>query len=106
MGMRIGALSGIFGFLATTILWVILFAKNNQEFRTIFAEQMEKSMAQNPDPRAQDMARQFTAYVNTPEGLATFFVFALVIMAVVYVIFSAAGGALGASMFTRRRGQR
>ena len=49
------------------------------------------------------MARQFMGYVNTPEGLATFFVFALVIMAIVYVVFSAAGGALGASMFARRR---
>jgi hypothetical protein len=106
MGMRIGALSGMFGFVATTILWVILFTKDNQEFRTVFAEQMEKSVAQNPDPRTQDMARQFIGYMNTPEGLATVFVLGLVVMAVVYVIFSAAGGALGASMFARRRGQR
>ena len=103
VGMRIGALSGVFGFLATTVLWVILFAKNSRELRTVFAEQMEKSIAQNPDPRAQDMARQFVSYLNTPEGLATFFVLGLVIMAVVYVVFSAAGGALGASMFARRR---
>lgn len=104
--MRIGALSGVFGFVVTTILWVVLFAKNNQELRTVFAEQMEKSIAQNPDPRTQDAARQFVGYLNTPQGLATFFVLGLVIMAVVYVVFSAAGGALGASMFARRRNQR
>lgn len=106
MGMRIGALSGVFGFVVTTVLWVVMFAKNSQKFRTIFAEQMEKSLAQNPDPRTQDAARQFMDYVNTPEGLATFFMVALVMMAVFYVIFSAAGGALGASMFARRRNQR
>lgn len=106
VGMRIGALSGVFGFLVTTILWVVMFVKDNQKFRTVFTEQMEKSLAQNPDPRTQDTARQFMEYVNTPEGLATFFMFALVIMAVVYVVFSAAGGALGASMFARRRNSR
>ena len=44
--------------------------------------------------------------MNTPEGLATAFVLGLVVMAVVYVVFSAAGGALGASMFARQRRQR
>jgi hypothetical protein len=105
MGMRIGALSGLFGFLATTILWVILFTKDNQEFRTVFAEQMEKSIARNPDANAQQVGHQIISYMNTPEGLATVFVLGLVVMAVVYVVFSAAGGALGASMFARRRGQ-
>jgi len=106
MGMRIGALSGVFGFLATTVLWVILFTKDNQEFRTVFAEQMEKSTGRNPDPHAQEVGRQFINYMNTLEGLATVFVLGLVVMAVVYVVFSAAGGALGASMFVRRRSQR
>jgi hypothetical protein len=41
--------------------------------------------------------------LNTPQGLATFFVLILVIMAVAFVIFSAAGGALSASILTRRR---
>jgi len=46
------------------------------------------------------------ANLNTPAGLATFFVLVLVLMAVVFVVFSAAGGALGASMFVRRRDMR
>jgi hypothetical protein len=41
--------------------------------------------------------------LNTPQGLATFLVLCLIIMAVAFVVFSAAGGALGASMFSRRR---
>jgi hypothetical protein len=106
MGMRIGALSGAIGFLATTVWWVFLFTRNSKELRTVFAEQMEKAIAQNPDPHAQEAGRQVISYLNTPEGLATAFVVAIVVMAVVFIMFSAAGGALGASMFARRRSQR
>ena len=103
MGMRIGAVSGAIGYVATTIWSVFRFASNSQEFRTALQEQMEKSLAANPDPRAQEIMRQFMGNLNTPQGLATFFVLVMAIMAVVFVIFSAAGGALGASMFARRR---
>ena len=106
MGMRIGALSGAIGFLATTIWWMFLFTKDSQEIRTVFAEQMEKAIKQNPDPHAQEAGRQIMNYLNTPEGLATAFVLSIVVMAVVFVVFSSAGGALGASIFARRRNQR
>lgn len=103
MGMRIGAAAGAIGYLATTIWSVLSFASNSQEFRAAMQAQIDKSLANNPDPRAQEIMRQFVGNLNTPQGLATFFVLILVIMAVVFVIFSAAGGALGASMFGRRR---
>ena len=103
MGMRIGAVSGVVGFVVTTIWSVVRFAANSQEFRTALQEQMNKSIASNPDPRAQEIMRQFMTNLNTPQGLAIFFVLMLVIMAIVFVIFSAAGGALGASIFARRR---
>jgi hypothetical protein len=103
MGMRIGAASGVIGYVATTIWSVLRFASNSQEFRTAMQEQMDKSLAANPDPRAQEIMRQFVGNLNTPQGLATFFVIILAIMAIVFVIFSAAGGALGASIFARRR---
>jgi len=106
MGMRIGALSGAIGFLATTIWWIFIFTKDSQELRTVFAEQMEKAIAQNPDPHAQEAGRQVMNYLNTPEGLATAFVLSIVVMAIVFVVFSSAGGALGASMFARRRSRR
>ncbi|HYV73521.1 MAG TPA: hypothetical protein VFB24_04610 [Candidatus Binatia bacterium] len=106
MGMRIGALSGTIAFVVTTFWSVYEFARDNQQFRSIFTEQMEKTISSNPDPRAQEIMRQFVNNLNTPEGLATFFVIILIIMAIVFVIFSAAGGALGASMFARRQGLR
>ena len=103
MGMRMGALSGAIGFVVTTIWSVFRFARDNAEFRTAMQEQMEKSLAAQSDPRAQDVMRQFMNTLNTPQGLATFFVLVMVLMAIVFVVFSAAGGALGASMFARRR---
>ena len=103
MGMRIGAFSGVVGFVASTFWLVFQFAKNSQEFRTALEEQMEKSIGANPDPRAQDILRQLMNNLNTPQGLATFFVLILVVMAIAFVVFTAAGGALGAAMFVRRR---
>jgi hypothetical protein len=103
MGMRIGAVSGAVGYAVSTIWTVVRFTSNSQEFRTALQEQMDKSVASNPDPRTQEMLRQFMANLNTPQGLATFFVLTLAIMGIVFVIFGAAGGALGASMFARRR---
>jgi len=103
MGMRIGAVAGAIGYVASTIWMVLRFASNSQELRTAMQEQMDKSLAANPDPRAQEIMRQFMGNLNTPQGLATFFVLLLAFMGIVFVIFSAAGGALGASMFTRRR---
>ncbi len=103
MGMRIGALSGAIGFVASTVWSVLRFATNSQELRTAMQEQVDKSLASNSDPRAEEMMRQFMNNLNTPQGLATFFVIIMAIMGVVFVLFSAAGGALGASMFARRR---
>ena len=103
MGMRIGAAAGTIGFVATAVWSVLRFAHNSGEFRTALQEQMDKSMASNPDPRAQEMMHQFMNNLNTPEGLATFFVMVMLIFAIVFVLFSAAGGALGASMTARRR---
>ncbi len=103
MGMRIGAAAGLIAFIVTTIWSVVRFTANSQEFRTELQAQMEKSIASNSDPRAQELMRQFLNNLNSPQGLATFFVLMLVIMAIVFVIFGAAGGALGASTFARRR---
>jgi hypothetical protein len=103
MGMRIGAASGAIGYVATTMWIMFRFTHDSQEARSVLMEQMEKSIAANPDPRAQDIMRQFMNTLNTPQGLATFFVLMLVVMAVAFVVCSAVGGALGASTFRRRR---
>ena len=73
------------------------------EFRRLMQEQTEKQMASNPDPKMQEIMRQMFDWINTPQGIATFIVLTLLVMAVMFVVFCSAGGALGASMFGRRR---
>jgi hypothetical protein len=103
MGMRIGAVAGAIGFVANALWMVFHFVTNSQELRSAAQEALNKSVSANPDPRAQEIMRQFMGNLETPQGLATCFVLILAIMAVAFVIFGAAGGALGASMFSRRR---
>lgn len=103
MGMRLGAISGVAGFFAFAICYVFLFVRDADQFRRVFTESIQKSSASNPDPRVQEMVTQLLNNLNNPQILATYFVFLLVIMAVVFVLFTAAGGALGASLFARRR---
>lgn len=108
MGMRIGALTGVFGFLVNAIVTTLTFVvfRNSNDFRQAMQEQMSKQLAATPDPRAQQMMQQFMDWMTTPAGMATFLIIVLLVLAVVFVLFSAAGGALGISMFGRRPEQR
>ena len=76
----------------------VLFATSDQ------LRQMLGGGAKAPDPRSQEIMQQFISKLNTPEGLATFFLWVMALIAVIFVIFSAAGGALRASLSARRRG--
>jgi len=106
MGMRIGAVAGGIGFFANALWMALRFTANSQELRKAMQEAFDKSISANPDPRAQEIMRQFMGNLSTPQGFATFFVLILAIMGVGFVIFGAAGGALGASMFARNRNLR
>lgn len=102
--MRIGALAGLFAFVITAIMSTVLFATEGNQLRQLMEEQLRASMAKAPDPRSAEIMQQFIAKLGTPEGLATFFLWVMALIAVIFVIFSAAGGALSASMSARRRG--
>jgi hypothetical protein len=104
MGMRIGALAGVFAFVVTAIMSTVLFATEGNQLRDMMEEQMRTSIARSPDPRSQQILEQFLAKLATPEGMATFFLWVLVLIAVVFILFAALGGAVGASMSARRRG--
>ena len=105
MGMKLGALAGVFAFVIHAIVNTVSFVafRSSSEFRRALQEQMDKQLANSPDPRAQQIMRQMFDWINTPQGMATFMVLILVLLAVMFVVFTAAGGALGASMFGRRR---
>lgn len=104
-GMKLGALAGVFAFVINAIVVTTSFVAfhGSGAFSRALQEQMEKSAAANPDPKVQEMVQRMMDWISSPQGMATFLVMVLIIMAVFFVVFTAAGGALGASMFGRRR---
>ena len=105
MGMKVGALAGAFGFIVNAIVTTVSFVafRSNGDFRHAMQEQIDKQMSSNPDPKVKEMMQHMLDWISTPQGAATMMVMVLVILAVVFLLFTAAGGALGASMFGRRR---
>jgi hypothetical protein len=105
MGMKIGALAGMFGFMVNAVLTVMSFAlfRSNNDFRRAMQEQMQRQMANNPDPKAQAIVQHFIDWMSSPQGAATFVVLILLVLGVVFIAITAAGGALGASMSGSRR---
>jgi len=103
-GMRIGALAGVFAFAMNAITSTLLFATEGDLVRKAMEDQMRNSVAKAPDPRTQELLQHLMNKLSTPEGMATFFLWVLVAMAALFVLFGAAGGALGASLASRRRG--
>jgi len=101
MGMKLGALTGVFAFVVYAIVSTISFVtlRSTGNFRKVMQEQMQRQMASNPDPKVQAMMEQMLDWISSPQGAATLIVLVLLMMAVMFLVFSAAGGALGASMF-------
>ena len=101
MGMKLGALTGVFGALPIATMAMASFAaiRSSSEMRQAMEEQMRKQMPANADPRMQEMMQNMLAWVSTPRGAATMAAFLLL----VFVVLSAAGGALGASLSGRRQ---
>ena len=102
-GMRIGALAGVFAFIITAIMSTVLFTTEGEQLRKLMQDQMRASMEKASDPRSAEVMQQFINKLGTPEGLATIFLWVLVVIAVVFVLFAAVGGALGASFSSRRQ---
>jgi len=102
MGMRLGALTGLFGALPIAVMSLASFAamRSNSELRQTVEAQMRRQMPANADPKVQEMMQNMLAWVGTPQGAATMALF----LVLVFVVLSAAGGALAAS-FTGQRHQ-
>ncbi len=105
MGMKLGALAGLFGFMVNSVVSTVSFLtlRSRGDFRHAMEQQMQKQMAANPDPKVQEMMQRMVEWMSTPQGAATLIVLFLLIMGAIFVLFTAAGGALGASMFRQRR---
>lgn len=105
MGMKVGALAGVLGFAVNAVLTTLSFVafRARGDFRQAMEEQMQRQMSSNGDPKVQEMMQRMIEWIATPQGIATLIVISLLVLAVMFVLFCAAGGALGASMFGRRR---
>jgi hypothetical protein len=105
MGMKLGALAGVFGFVINAFMTTLSFVafRSGSDFRRTLQEQMDKQIAGASDPKAQEIMQKMFDWINTPQGMATFMVLVLVVLAIMFVLFTAAGGALGASMFGKKR---
>ena len=101
MGMRLGALTGVFCALPIAVMSLASFAamRSNSEMRHTIEEQMRRQMPANADPKMQQMMQNMLDWIGTPRGAATMALFLLL----VFVVLSAAGGALGASFSGQRR---
>lgn len=101
MGMRLGALTGLFGALPLAVMSMASFAamRSSSELRQTIEDQMQRQMSANADPRMQEMMQNMLAWVMTPRGAATMAGFLLL----VFVVLSAAGGVLSASLSGQRQ---
>ena len=105
MGMKIGALTGLFGWLLNALVTALSFVmgRTSGDMRQMMQEQMKKQLGNAPDPKMQQAVQQMLDWISTPQGMATMIVLVLIFMGVIFLFVSAAGGALGASMTGRRR---
>ncbi len=95
MGARIGAATGLAGFVPFALIFVGKLAFKGKELREAMRKGMEQAVANNPDPNAGRVAEWFA----TPGGTATLITIMMVMFLFVFLIFSTAGGAIGAALF-------
>lgn len=106
-GLRVGAFTGAVGFG----LWVMILA-GGVVYERVALEQVDQItiglrnsldyvVKTNPDAHVQEAARWMLA---TPEAMAGFVVFSVVIFLILFVTLCAAGAALAATMLATRAG--
>ena len=101
MGARLGMASGALGFgmfAVLTALEMALFRSGGQ-LRSALLDAVRQSAARSSDPQAQKLLD----YLKTPAGLALVLVLGLIVMFIVFLIFSGLGGALGAVLLRRKQ---
>lgn len=105
MGMKLGALAGLFGWLANAVVSTMTFValRNSGNFRRAMEDAMTRQLAGNTDPKVHEMMQNLLEWMSTPQGAATVVVLSIAAFGVIFVLITAAGGAIGASMFGQRR---
>ena len=101
MGARLGILSGLLGFLFYSVpqaLRLVVF-HSGTAIRDTMQKAVEQAASQSPDPRAQEMMRNFMS----PGALAAIFTFLVVLFFLVFLVFSSLGGVIAAALWGDKR---
>lgn len=100
VGFRLGALSGLLGYGIFLILAAVQLAVSHgqNELRDAMIDAVHRQQERNPDPQA----RQMLDYFLTPHGLMLMMVLGLVLMGVLFIALSGAGGAVSAALLRRK----
>ena len=100
VGARLGAVSGVLGFGMFAILTAVemLVLRSGGQIRQALLQTIEQSASRSNDPQVQQMFD----YFKTPAGLALMMGLGLAMMLVLFVILSAAGGAVTAVLLRKR----
>lgn len=93
-GLKLGA--GTAGFASLFYLIILFGMGDRRAMRSTLRKAIAEAASQNTDPNAQPLFDQ----LGTPEGLAMVFAFTIAMMVAILVVFSIAGGGIGAS-FTK-----
>lgn len=101
MGAKLGIATGGIGFAIVALFTAIqlLIFHSGSELRDAMLQAVEQAASRNPDPQAQ----QLLTYLKTPEGLGIVMALSLSVMLVGFLIFSSAGGALGAILLRPKK---
>jgi MFS family permease len=99
-GFRLGALSGLFGFVIFAVLAAgqTVLSHRGDQVREAMKEAVRRQQAWNSDPQV----RQALEYFLTPQGLMIMFLVGLVFMGIVFVLASGLGASLSASLLRRK----
>lgn len=96
-GAKIGALSGVIGYVIFAIIASIRYIQNTTAVRDQLVKALQEAGAKNPDPATREVIQK----LSTPEGLALMLVFFMIVVFLLFLALSAFGGMLTAAISRR-----
>jgi hypothetical protein len=99
MGARIGAVTGLFGFLVNMLVAGAMMKARPGAMSEEFKRGMQEALKNNPDPNAQQMMQK----LMSPEGIALMLTIGVVFLLVIFLVLCSLGGLMGASLTREER---
>ncbi|MBI3682128.1 MAG: zinc ribbon domain-containing protein [Acidobacteria bacterium] len=98
-GARMGWITGLFSFVIATVFFTfsVLLITSEGGFAKFYRDQLQDRMGRDAD------LERFFQMLQTPGGLSTVLLLTLAILFVLFTVFPALGGALGAKVLERDR---